>query len=138
MFPHSSVANLPAIVVSETEALRLSNLAAAAVFEGRSRDAAATLLDEMDRADVVPDSRLPDDVVRMNSVVDCEIDGKTKRTVELVFPGAADIDEGKISILSPAGAALIGLSPGQIMSWQGHDGRRHSVCVIAVGEPARA
>ena len=36
-------------------------------------------------------------------------DGETRR-VTLVFPGQADISKGKISILTPVGAALIGLS----------------------------
>jgi len=33
--------------------------------------------------------------------------------VTLVYPEAADVDAGKISILTPIGAALIGLSMGQ-------------------------
>lgn len=37
----------------------------------------------------------------------------------LVFPINADISEGKISILTPTGTALIGLSVGQSIMWTG-------------------
>lgn len=36
-----------------------------------------------------------------------------------VFPINADISEGKISILTPIGTALIGLSVGQSIMWTG-------------------
>jgi len=35
-----------------------------------------------------------------------------------VFPEAADVDAGRISILTPIGAALIGLSAGQTIEFQ--------------------
>ena len=84
MFPNPSDRTLPPIVVSETDELRLTNLATAAVLLHRSLDAADTLLAEMDRAQVVQDCLMPGNVVRMNSVVECEIDGTSRRTVQLV------------------------------------------------------
>ncbi len=56
----------------------------------------------------------------------------------LVFPGEADIAAGKISVLTPIGAALIGLSPGQMMMLKGVDGRPHKLKVISVDPPQAA
>ena len=41
----------------------------------------------------------------------------SQKQVTLVYPKAADIDAGRISVLTPIGAALIGLSAGQAISF---------------------
>jgi regulator of nucleoside diphosphate kinase len=53
----------------------------------------------------------------------------------LVLPENADINAGKISVLTPVGAALIGLSPGQAMEWSGNDGKECLLTVLAVSRP---
>jgi regulator of nucleoside diphosphate kinase len=53
-------------------------------------------------------------------------------TVTLVFPGDADIAEGKVSILTPIGTALLGLSPGQSIDWLARDGRSHRLSILSV------
>ena len=45
------------------------------------------------------------------------------RSARLVFPFEESIADGRLSILTPVGVALIGLSPGQEMEWQTRDGR---------------
>ncbi len=50
----------------------------------------------------------------------------------LVFPGEADIAKGKISVLTPIGAALIGLSASQSIDWTSRDGRIHRLTVESV------
>lgn len=55
------------------------------------------------------------------------------RQVTLVFPGEADIAEGKVSVTTPIGAALIGLSAGQSIDWTARDGRVHRLTVESVG-----
>jgi regulator of nucleoside diphosphate kinase len=93
----------------------------------------------MDRARVVADTKLPSDVVRMGSRVRYRTDKNEEVEVVLVFPVAVDISEGKISVLTPVGAALIGLRTGQSMTWAARDGRKHSLTLLAVqqqnGEP---
>jgi regulator of nucleoside diphosphate kinase len=64
-----------------------------------------------------------------------EIDGRDRRRVQLVFPGDANIDEDKISILTPIGTALIGLAPGQMMMVRSHDDRPHKLSVLSVAQP---
>ena len=63
-----------------------------------------------------------DDVVRMGSTLRYVTDSGEDRTVTLVFPAEADIAAGKISILTPIGAALLGLSEGQSIHWQTRNG----------------
>jgi regulator of nucleoside diphosphate kinase len=130
-------AELPSIIVSESDESRLTALATAATLTGRSHDAARVLLTEMERAQVVPDQAVSADVVRMQSLVTFEVDGGVPRRVLLVFPGEANIDQNKISILTPIGAALIGLSRGQTISLNGQDGRPHRLTVLMVA-PAPA
>ena len=72
---------------------------------------------------MVEDGRIAADVVRMGSTLRFTTDAGEDRTVTLVFPGEADIAEGKVSVLTPIGAALIGLPEGKSIEWTAHDGR---------------
>ena len=134
MLYHAPANMLPRIMVSETEEHLLTLLATAELMR-RPQDAARTLLAEMERADVVSDGVMPADVIRMNSRVEFEIDGGKPQQAELVFRRDANIDEKRISVLTPIGAALIGLSTGQMMMWRGRDGRPHKLRVVSVAEP---
>lgn len=51
----------------------------------------------------------------------------------LVYPDEADVLEVKISVLTPIGAALIGLSVGQSIEWQTPAGGWRSLTVLQVG-----
>jgi len=52
--------------------------------------------------------------------------------VQLVYPADADIDAGKVSILTPVGAGLIGLRAGQAIAWPDRDGRARTLRVLGV------
>lgn len=93
------------------------------------------LLDELERARVVPDNALPGDVVRMGSRVEYRTNGGDSRVVELVYPKDADIEAGRISVLTPVGTALIGLRAGQSITWDTRDGRKQVLTVLAVTPP---
>ena len=126
----------PAIRISKTDHERLSSLAE--TIADRNPDVSDALLAELDRARVVEDKSVPANTVRMGSTVTFTSDGADTRTVTLVFPGQANIEEGKVSILTPVGAALIGLSEGQSMSWTARDGREHALSVVSVGQETPA
>jgi regulator of nucleoside diphosphate kinase len=124
---------VPDIVLSHVDHDRLAALADAAL--DRLPELAETLLTELDRASVVADDRVPDGVVRMGSMVEYEArDGRLR--VQLVYPELADISAGRISVLTPIGTALLGLSAGQSIEWQTRDGRRQELKVLAVAPPA--
>ena len=126
---------LPRIIVSKIEELRLSKLATAAELTGRAASAAKALLAEMDRALLVEDSEVPADVVRLYSDVEFELDGRRRRA-RLVYPHEADISLGNISILTPIGAALIGLAPSQTIAVDGADGKPREIRVLSVSRLA--
>lgn len=125
----------PDIIVSESDQHRLTVLATGAL--DRVPEVAEELLSEMERAQVVPLESVPATVVQMDSTVVYKTDDGRERRVQLVYPGKADIAEGKISILTPIGTALIGLSEGQSITWLTRDGHRRSMTVLSV-EPATA
>ncbi|SDR63557.1 regulator of nucleoside diphosphate kinase [Rhizobiales bacterium GAS113] len=123
-------APVPTIILGETDHQRLTTLATAML--DRSPDVAEVLLAEMDRASVVATDVLPSDVVGMDPTIEFAIDGGETQRARLVFPDEANIDEDKLSILTPIGAALIGLSPNQSFRWAGPNGRPHRLTVVAV------
>lgn len=76
----------------------------------------------------------------MHSVFDFR-DGVTKgtRRAVLVYPGEEDEGLGRISVLSPLGAALIGLSEGQSFQWRSATGVCRTLHVVrVVRQPERA
>ena len=124
----------PGIVVSDLDYERLNALASAT--ESRAPEVASELFEELARARIVPAGSVPPDVVRMGSTVEYRSDDGKHRRITLVYPKDADIALERVSILTPIGAALIGLSPGQGMEWTTRDGRRYRLTVVAVAPPS--
>jgi regulator of nucleoside diphosphate kinase len=124
---------LPRILISKAEEKRLTAIATAA--SQHVPEASMALLSELERADVLPETAMPADVVRIGSIIEFEVDDGRRLKVQLVLPENADINAGRISILTPVGAALIGLSPSQAMEWSGNDGKERVLTVLAVSRP---
>ncbi|MBO9519710.1 MAG: nucleoside diphosphate kinase regulator [Porphyrobacter sp.] len=124
-------ATRPPIVLIEDEADALAALAIS--IEERHPNVSRLLLEEIERAETVPLSAIPADVVTMGSTVEF-VDAKTgdRRTVTLVFPKDADIAEGRLSILTPVGAGLIGLRTGQSISWPDRSGEERLLTIESV------
>lgn len=126
----------PAIQMIDSEADTLTTLALGA--ESRVPEVAEMLLNEIERATIVTEKRISSDVVTMRSVVEFidEASG-SDRTVQLVYPREADISAGRISILTPIGAGLIGMKTGQSILWPDRDGRERKLTIVKVSrEPA--
>ena len=123
----------PAITLSDDDRAKLVFLANAAL--SRLPDEAEFLLDEIERARIVDADAAPDDLVRMGATVTFRVDGGDIRRATLVYPENADFGAGRISILTPVGAALIGLSTGQSMTWTRRDGSLRRIEVLAVESP---
>jgi regulator of nucleoside diphosphate kinase len=120
----------PQVRVAEADYERLWDLA------GDSSAPGATLLrQELERATVVSDGHPPLPFIRLHSKVEfADLLSGRVRKVTLVEPHAADIDEDRLSVLAPAGAALIGLSPGDTFSWTVDGGRPRVLVVNRVTE----
>jgi len=94
---------------------------------------AAMLLGEIDRAELYEPETLPEDAIRLGSDVDF-VDEKTcqLRKVRLVLPALANIAEGRISILTPMGAALYGLRTNDSIDWPDLDGKSRKIRIVRV------
>ncbi|WP_411034330.1 nucleoside diphosphate kinase regulator [Shinella sp. BYT-45] len=134
MTTRTKASRLPAITIARSEYARLSNLAD--MLAERDPHAAEQLAAELDRAKVVDDARMAPGVVRIGSIAEFRIDDEAPQTAELVFPKDADISRQRISVLTPVGAALLGLSAGQSIEWAARDGRVRRLSVIAVRDGA--
>jgi regulator of nucleoside diphosphate kinase len=103
--------------------------------EHRQPVVAAMLLEEIERAELHGPDETLDEYVRLNSRVTF-VDEKARRMrdVQLVLPANANIAEGRISILTPMGAALYGVAEGACISWPDLDGNERLIRVIRVGQ----
>ena len=75
---------------------------------------------------------LPPQVLAMNDQVTFEYDGASYRDCQLVYPQSADFSAGRISVLTPVGAALIGLSENDEISWADERGGAHRLKLTEV------
>lgn len=127
----------PQIHMIDTEAERLSELALG--VEAAMPQVSELLLRETNRAKLHRAGAIPAGVVTMGAEVEFrdETSGRT-RSVILAYPQDADIAAGRISILTPVGAGLIGLAEGQRILWPDRDGREHELTILQVRQPAAA
>ena len=127
----------PRIVIASGEHARLMDLADKAA--GQNVDIAEFLLEELSRAFVVPDGTCADNVVRVGSRVTYREESTSRiRRVTLTYPRDANIEHSRISILTPIGAALIGLTIAQTIEWPTPDGRPDAITVLDVGNESVA
>jgi regulator of nucleoside diphosphate kinase len=119
----------PCITLTAKDYEGISRLARAAAT--RMPDLVSVLTEELERAHVLADG-LSERTVCMGSEVDTT--GKVQ-TVMLVYPGDADISQAKISVLTPVGAALIGLSVEDSITWETRTGEIRQLTVLKVREP---
>ncbi len=130
-----SNSSLPAIVLARSDSDRLDALVES--YPACPAFVRDYLRRELGRADVVEDPALPGDVVRISSAVTYRDDrtGRT-RTVTLVYPSAEDAAQARVSVMTPIGAALIGLKAGQSIDWTAPSGERRALTVLDVAPGA--
>ncbi|MDR6772143.1 nucleoside diphosphate kinase regulator [Azospirillum sp. BE72] len=124
----------PPIVLTATDHDRLSALVEA--VSERLPDVYEYLTGELERAAVIDARELVTTVVTMGARVAFrdEVTGQ-ERTVALVYPGDADLAAGRVSVLTPIGAALIGVAEGQSITWYTREGEAKTLTVLAVEPP---
>lgn len=123
----------PPITLTPDDYKRLSLLARAA--ENKMPDVASVLTEELERAHVLADG-YPSKTVRMGSEVRFRDDATgAVQTATLVYPDSADISQGKISVLTPVGTALIGLSVGSSITWETRSGEVRRLTVLEARGP---
>lgn len=121
---------LPTVYVTEADHEILSNLAEAVADRAAG---SRVLAGEMDRAVIVEPGEAPYPFVGVGSTVDYQdLSSGQVRRVRLSLPRDASIDEGRISVLTPVGAALIGMTAGETFHWTDNDGRARGVLALAI------
>jgi regulator of nucleoside diphosphate kinase len=122
---------LPPIVITADEARRLSALADSSMT--LFPRVAHFLAHETKRAKVVADGSDLRGIVRMGSQVRyCDNKSGDVRDVVLVYPHEADIALKRISVLTPVGAALLGLSVGQSIDFQTPGHQKRSLTILGI------
>ena len=121
---------LPPIYVTEADFEILSNLADATA--GRALGG-RVLAGEMARAQIVDPGQAPRPFAGIGArVAYQDLSNGQARTVRLSLPRDASIDDNRISVLSPVGAALIGMTAGEAFHWTDAEGRLRGVRVLSV------
>ncbi|HEX2861708.1 MAG TPA: nucleoside diphosphate kinase regulator [Lacunisphaera sp.] len=102
------------------------------------------LREELDRATIIDPAAVPPDTVTMGARVQFEdlYSGEVEEYT-LSFPEHADIGQGRLSILTPVGTALIGYRQGNIVEWPTPGGLRrlkihHVAQPVKAGQPLAA
>ena len=126
---------LPPIAITRGDMAKLARIADSSA--GAFAQTAEFLGREIDRAQVIEEFESRPGLVKMGSRVTFRDEVTSQiRIVTLVYPGEADVSLGKISVLTPVGAALIGLSVSQSIEWETQSGGRRSLTVLAVDAAA--
>ncbi|MBE9463480.1 GreA/GreB family elongation factor [Dyadobacter subterraneus] len=88
-------------------------------FSPNSDSSEMTLSYELNRAIIVENNELPEDSIRLNSRVRVrELVSNKELEFSIVMPAFANIKDQKISVLTPMGAAIIGLCKGEKVEWK--------------------
>ena len=120
----------PTVYVTEADFEILSNLAEASA--GRA-PGGRLLAEEMARALIVEPDEAPGPFARIGSTLRYQdLSNGQDRRVRLSLPRDASIDDHRVSVLSPVGAALIGMTAGQTFLWTDAEGRARGVRVVSV------
>lgn len=86
--------------------------------EAMDRDDVSGLVGEVQRAVVVPASEIPPDVITMNTRARLlDLDQRTTLDYTVVYPEDADFAAGRISVVAPIGAAMLGYRVGDEIEW---------------------
>src|SRR3954468_5399474 len=103
-----------AIHITSLDSKRLEDLLAEVERSNpRASGDLAALKHELKRAVIVDPHAVPGDVITMNSRADIvDLDSGETVTFTLVFPADANADEGRISVLAPIGAGMLGYRVG--------------------------
>ncbi|KGM06266.1 Regulator of nucleoside diphosphate kinase [Methylophaga thiooxydans] len=128
----------PEIVISELDLNRIEQILT--TLSHSELEKVATLEDELERADVVEPVAIPGNVVTMNSTVKFSVSSSQQTfCLTLVYPKDMTNDGKTISILAPAGSAMLGLLEGDEIEWPTPDGKPMKVKVEEIlYQPERA
>ncbi|HVI32633.1 hypothetical protein [Phenylobacterium sp.] len=118
----------PPIFIGVSDHRRLTAAAIHALIDAPR--IAAALLEELERADIVPDDAVGADVARLGSWVEFIADQDEQPTTAQLVPQALSPQE--LPVLSTAGAALIGMRAGDTIRWPDRLGSQRVLSLLRV------
>ncbi len=125
---------LPPVSIPEPDCRRLNDVVREAAAD--RHPVAAFLACELSRAIVLPEHEFPADAVALDRWVAFRPDrGWQPERRLLVCPQDYRLAELHLSVLSPLGAALIGLRVGSEIPYRSIEGVRHLATVESLGAP---
>jgi regulator of nucleoside diphosphate kinase len=131
------VEHLPPIIIARRDYARLERLAEAALEE--RHPVGRFLMSEISRAVVFDTDKIPGGVACLNEWLTYRVDGsRQSESKVLVWPDEMRNDQMDLSVLSPLGAAVLGLGIGHRMKFFSIEGGLHSVLVEDVVAPVGA
>lgn len=87
----------------------------------------------LDGCAIVPSQQVPPDVVTMYSQVELrDPHSGRSQTLTLCYPTDAAPAAGMVSVLSPVGASLLGLTPGSVAQWSTPGGEERHAEIAAI------
>jgi len=125
------------IIITSQDKQRLDDLlSVVAVSDPRTQGDLHALREELQRAVIVDPKNVPGDVITMNSRAEIrDLDTGESVTFTLVFPQQANIEEGKISVLAPIGAGMLGYRVGDEFEWKVPQGVRRMKVIKVYYQP---
>lgn len=127
--PSATMWERPPVYVRRGDLAELWRIAA------RARNAspeAGLFLEEFERLRIAPETDA-DAFVRLGSwVLYKDLRSSRQRRIRLVRPGRRNAEKNEVSLYSPIGGALIGLTTGAIFRWVAPDGRLRAIQVLDV------
>lgn len=114
------------IFITDDDMIRLRRLLETkGKLNGGSKQHLRDLKNKLDEATVVPADEIPSYVVTMRSRFRLkDLDTGTVGEYTLVYPGEANISQGKLSVLAPIGMALLGYQELDTVEWTVPAGRK--------------
>ena len=107
------------LVLSNQDVMRLRALFGRKhLLSASDRENLFDLQEEIERAFVVDDNQLPNDIVVLDSrVLVRDVQTGVCNVYTLVVPSQANLSDGRVSVLAPLGTALLGYRRGDEIEW---------------------
>ena len=94
---------------------------------------AEAMREMLDTSEVVPSQAVSPTVVTMYTQVLVEdLQDGAQSKITLCYPQDADAGTGQVSVLSPAGAALLGLHAGEVACWHAPGGGERRARILSI------
>ncbi|MGS0527392.1 GreA/GreB family elongation factor [Zobellia nedashkovskayae] len=98
------------------------------------RKSVEKLVGELESAQIYDEAEMPEDVIRFNSTITIVSENGWQKKFKLVVPTESDVNSGRISILTPMGAAVIGYAQGDALIWDFRAGEQRMLIELVEQE----